>query len=97
MGAFLIDKKSWTIATRLLGMSITLLTLSTAYLHFYYADNRPGVPEEKVGRIYPLNVHGRIVYLVKKEQVGLYVLEGATLGCILGFVVVVQTGQKRRF
>jgi hypothetical protein len=95
MGTFLIDKKLRTFTTRLLGIITMLLMLSTAYLYFYYADNRPVVPEEKVGRIYPLNVHGRIVYLARKEQVELYALEGATVGCILGFVIAGQTRQKR--
>lgn len=95
MGTVLMDEKLWTFTSRLLGLTIMLLMLSTAYLYFYYADNRPGVPEGKVGRIYPLNVHGRIVYLAKKEQVGLYALEGTTIGCILGFVIAVQTRQRR--
>jgi len=85
----------WTVVARLLGATGVLLMILTAYMYFHYADTRPTVPEDKIGRIYPLNVHGRVIYLVRQEQLGLYVLGGVTVSCILSFGLVVQLKLKR--
>jgi hypothetical protein len=72
-----------------------MVMILTAYVYFHYADTCPTVPEEKIGRIYPLNVHGRVIYLVREEQLGLYALGGVTVSCILSFWLVVQLKLKR--
>src|ERR1700686_53226 len=60
----------WTVGARLFGATGVLLMFLTAYMYFHYADTRPTVPEDKIGRIYPLNVHGRVIYLVRQEPTG---------------------------
>jgi hypothetical protein len=85
----------WTVVARFLGATNVLLMILTAYMYFHYAGTRPTVPEDKIGRIYPLNVHGRVIYLVRQEQLGLYALEGVTVSCILSFGLVVQLKLKR--
>jgi hypothetical protein len=59
------------MVARLLGPTAGLLMILTAYMYFHYADTRATVSEDKIGRIYFLNVHGRVIYLVRKEQLGL--------------------------
>jgi hypothetical protein len=61
---------------RFLGTTIVVLMILTVYVYFHYADTRLTVPEEKIGRIYPLNVHGRVIYLVKRGATGTICLEG---------------------
>ena len=85
----------WMMVARLLGATGVLLMILTAYIYFLYADARPTVPEDKIGRIHPLNVHGCVVYLVRQEQLGLYALGGVTVSCILSFGLVVQLKLKR--
>ena len=89
------ERGLWTVVARLLGATVVLLMILTAYMYFHYADTRPTVPEEKISRIYPLNVHGRVIYLVREEQLGLYALGGLTVSCILSFGLVVQLKLKR--
>jgi hypothetical protein len=38
------------------------------YLDNHYAYTRPEKPQPEIGRVYPLNIHGTIVYLTKKED-----------------------------
>jgi hypothetical protein len=44
------------------------LLLATMGLEYHYAESRPKQSSRAIGRIYPLNVHGSIVYLTKDEQ-----------------------------
>jgi hypothetical protein len=85
----------WTVVAKLLGAAGVLLLILTAYMYFHYAETRTTVPEDKIGRIYPLNVHGRVIYLARQEQLGLYALGGLTVSCILNFGLVVQLKLKR--
>ena len=41
---------------------------SWVYLQNYYAYNRQSNPQQELGRVYRLNVHGTIVYLTKGES-----------------------------
>jgi hypothetical protein len=82
---------------RLLGLAGFALMGLTAYLYFNYADTRPTTPVESEGRTSPLNVHGRVVYLTGREQLGLYILEGFTLGVGATFIAVVQLRLKRTY
>jgi hypothetical protein len=45
----------------------TLLMASMFVLESHYAQILPRTPEERTGRIYPLNVHG-IVYATRAER-----------------------------
>jgi hypothetical protein len=38
------------------------------YLQYEYVYTRPETPKPEVGRIYPLNVHGTVVYLTYEEN-----------------------------
>jgi hypothetical protein len=88
-------QRLWMMVARLLGAAGVLLMILTAYMYFHCADTRPTVPEDKIGRIYPLNVHGRVIYLARQEQLGLYALGGVTVSCILSFGLIVQLKLKR--
>ncbi len=41
----------------------------------HYAYTRPQSPDVTVGRMYPLNTHGSIVYLNSQERSSLYGLQ----------------------
>jgi len=56
------------LAICLLWAMPVLLVLSV-YLHKEYADTRPLQPRPEEGRVYPLNVHGTVVYLTKIEDI----------------------------
>jgi hypothetical protein len=83
------------VVARFLGATAVLLLILTPYMYFHYADTRPTVPEDKIGRIYPLNVHGRVNYLDRQERLGLYALGGVTVSCILSFGLIAQLKLKR--
>jgi hypothetical protein len=71
-------------APRLIRMLTTVLLVTTAALSlasvgisYHYAEHRTTVRQPEVGRIYPLNTHGWIVYLTKEEQDRLTALQTA--------------------
>lgn len=41
------------------------------YLYYHYAFSLPNKPQPEIGRIYPLNMHGTIVFLTKHEHLQL--------------------------
>jgi hypothetical protein len=51
-----------------LGVAILMCLGFGVYLNYHYAYTRPEKPQPEIGRIYPLNVHGTIVYLTKHED-----------------------------
>jgi hypothetical protein len=76
---------------------ITILMLSifsicillNIYLNFHYICTRPPTPQPEIGRIYPLNVHGWIVYLTRNEEFQLNFLFFA--GAILFIMAAIIT------
>ena len=68
------------------GIAWLILFFSAIALWTYYDRTRPPTPDPAVGRIYPLNTHGSIVYLLYEERVRLYGLIGAAL--IAGVVMI---------
>lgn len=89
------NEKFWATTTRLLGMTSFALMILTAYVYFHYGDTRPTVPEEQTGRINPLNVHGRIVYLTDQEQSEVHILQGAGIGIISTFAAAAYFRSKK--
>jgi hypothetical protein len=51
----------------LMGMMPVLL-ISSVWLQTYYANTRPEQPVADCGQAIPLNVHGTVVYLTRKED-----------------------------
>lgn len=63
-----IDRKLRMIISKvMLVLGASLMSLSF-YLHSYYANTYPKVPEVANCRVIPLNVHGTIVYLTEQEN-----------------------------
>jgi len=61
------------------------------YLNYHYMDTRPDRPQPEINRIYPLNVHGSVVYLNKQEHYIIKILSwsmGALFIVIAIFVIV---------
>jgi hypothetical protein len=77
------------------GIALLILFFSAIELWIYYDRTRPPTPDPAVGRIYPMNTHGSIVYLLYEERVRLYGLIGAAL--IAGVVMIGIELLKGRF
>jgi hypothetical protein len=90
-----LHEKFWATVTRLLGITSFAVMILTAGLYFHYADTRPTLPEEQTGRINPLNVHGRIVYLTDHEQLKIHILQGAGIGMISTFAAAAYFRLKK--
>jgi hypothetical protein len=70
-----------------IGILIFLCLGFWTYLNYHYAYTLPGQPEPSIGRIYPLNVHGTIVYLTKREYSEInYLSWGMTVFIIIGIL-----------
>jgi len=95
MSKFWPERGSLPVLMKLFGTTGFLLMLCTAYFYFHYADTCPTAEEKEIGRSYPLNVHGRIVYLTRTEKFQLNALEGVTVGCGLTFIALGQLMPKR--
>ncbi len=57
-------------------------------LHYYFISHRSSFPDPVLEAIYPLNEHGRIVYLTWLEFLTLKVLLWGAIVCALFSVVV---------
>ena len=86
------SKSYWTSVAKILGTTVLGLMMLIAYLEFHYAEIDPQVPDAR--RVYPLNVHGRIVYLDVEERELLYLCEAASLAFVLGFAANVTLSLK---
>jgi len=65
--------------------AMPVLLISSVYLHKEYADTRPTEPRPAEGRVYPLNVHGTVVYLTRIEDIAVtWLLPGGMLCAIAG-------------
>lgn len=50
-------------------LSVAVMSIgSCIYLSFLYTSTRPREPQPELQRVYPLNVHGTIVYLSEEEK-----------------------------
>jgi hypothetical protein len=74
------NKGKKIIAGGLLGMAFVLAAF-WLYLHSYYVNSFPKVPQIALGRIVPLNVHGTIVYLTERESSELTWLSVGAMAC----------------
>jgi hypothetical protein len=65
-------------------------------LHAHYADTRPHHPLPDTGEVYPLNVHGTLVYLTWGEDfAATWVFYGGILCGVLGGALWRSVGGKR--
>jgi hypothetical protein len=67
-----------------IGIIILTCLIWAVYLSMDYAYSRPQNPQSEIGRIYPLNVHGTIIYLTKDEDLQLKLL--VLIGGIFFFI-----------
>jgi branched-subunit amino acid transport protein AzlD len=73
-----------------LGIAVLAIMISTVYLVHYYGETRPTMVEEQVGRTFPAKIHGRIVYLTRKEYMFAFASHGITviaIGTFLGILL----------
>lgn len=68
-----------------LGAAFVLCLGLWIYLNNHYAYARPNKPQPEIGRIYPLNIHGTIVFLTEKEDLQ---LKGLFYGTMLFFGII---------
>ncbi len=65
--------------------TMPLSLLASVYMSGYYADARPQHPQPSKGEIYPLNVHGTVVYLTKLEDFAqTWIFNGGLICGIIG-------------
>ena len=74
---------------RIFAVFLMLLGLASvgtsSYLESLYGRTRPRVPDQAIERIYPLNVHGTVIYLTKGEdQLHFWTFAGGLLVAIGG-------------
>lgn len=70
---------------------------SWVYLTYQYAGVAPRHPEPAVGRTYPMNLHGTIVYLTGREDTTLNVCFIAGLVCMLaGGALIAMFNREQR-
>ncbi len=91
-----LQRKFLKIFIRVFGGVALLFNLIGASIWYQYADSRPRVASLQDGRIYPLNTHGRVVYLTKEEQSRLYFVERMAVGCLVCFGFTIYLEMKRR-
>jgi hypothetical protein len=77
-----IKAKVWKLISTAVGLCFWL---SSCALSYHFAYTRPAVQQPKLGRIYPLNTHGDVVYLNSYEHFLLYALMA------VGFVLIITT------
>jgi len=70
----------------LLGIAAIGILIFQVYLSVESVNTRPTQPNERLGRIYPHNEHGTIVYLTKQEDERLTWLD------VLGVGLAVSSG-----
>jgi hypothetical protein len=85
--------KLWKLTSATLGLCFWV---SSCVLWEHYAHTRPAVQQPDLGRVYPLNEHGTVVYLNSHEHFLLYTL------MVVGYGLILLTGAihyfgKRRF
>lgn len=78
----MIEMRNITIIT---GFVMITVMLSMVCLFWHYAETRPIAAQQQVGRVYPLNIHGRVVYLTRPEHIGVDLLEATAVVCIALF------------
>jgi hypothetical protein len=77
-------KMKRTLAIALM-LAMPLLLIFAVALHTHYADTRPQQPQPSTGQVYPLNVHGTMVYLTWGEDMAAaWVFVGGVLCGVLG-------------
>jgi hypothetical protein len=55
-------------ASRLCGYLFVLLFFSNVVGQLFFMYTRPHLPAPALGQVYPLNVHGAVVYLTYREH-----------------------------
>ncbi len=78
--------RRWKYTSLVGGIAWLILFSAAVALWMHYDRTRPPVPDPSVGRVYPLNTHGSIVYLVRAERLRLYGL--ISVAIIIGLITI---------
>jgi len=70
------------------GMASLILALVDFWLRNQYARSLPHFANSAVGRTYPLNTHGRVVYLTSSEHTPLHTLIISSEGLFVGVILI---------
>ena len=68
---------------RAVGMFIIVCWISFLCLSLQYGFTRPTSKQPGQGRLYALNIHGRVAYLTHHEILNLYVLGGTSVALLI--------------
>lgn len=79
-------KKVWIIVRSVLLGVVVVAALSYFHLWNVYYETLPRSPDKAIGRIYPDNFHGFVLYETRQESLRLHALQYTWL--TLGLVVV---------
>ena len=79
--------RTWRYIGLASGVLWLVLFFTAAALWLHYDRTRPPVADPTIGRVYPLNTHGSIVYLAHAERLELYGL--IALAIIVGAAMIV--------
>jgi hypothetical protein len=61
-------RKPCHVVAGILGFFALAIWFSNVYIWLEYDRSRPLLPDASVGRVYPLNSHGHVVYLTQNEN-----------------------------
>ena len=61
-------RKPSHVVAGILAFLALAIWFSNVYMWFEYDRTRPVLPDASVGRVYPLNSHGHVVYLTQYEN-----------------------------
>jgi hypothetical protein len=70
-------KLFWRRLEIVLGVVSLVLWIGWYWLWMRYSQTRPPSPDPVTGRIYLLDTHGSLVYLISTERFRLYLLQGS--------------------
>ena len=85
--------RAGTLAAILGALGLSLGFVSWG-LRRHYAYTKPPSPKAGIGRVYPLNTHGSIVYLNRQEQFLLYGLQ-VFAGLSFGRAVIIDVIRRQ--
>ncbi len=77
--------------------AMPVLAVISVVLEKEYVDTRPRQPRQEEGRVYPLSVHGTVVYLTKTEDItATWLFPGGMLCAIVGAALMRSIKQQNR-
>jgi hypothetical protein len=85
-----------TVTISLVIMAISCIGL-LVFLSIYYMHTMPDTPQMEAKRVYPLNIHGSIVYLTKGQELLLKLLfwGGGLTGMSAGILNLIKRNVRK--